>query len=594
MQGTTETPSSTPPAAFMLPGVNLFASGIYRGKKWTAATVQRMAANAKKLGPSGMQLLVPPAAPGHEDDDGWQQFVGDVDAPGRPAADRTDQPAAGWVDPDSVRAVPDPKHKGHLILRGDVVNIPAAMAEKIRSGEYSFGSAEVYDDFHDDLGIGFGKALRKFSFLGAEVPQVKRLGRLPKPVPMSAPKQFSERAGVFIVERRVRKEGLTYTYAETAVMDRQQMTAAVMAAMPGLSQATLDALSDEQLADLVKNIPAPATPDPMAAAAPAAPAMPFAEGDEDEDEEPADEPAEGEMSREEMVSALVEMGEDEAELEAMEDDEIGALYDEMTAEPEPEEEAPEEVATMVGQEPVYDMADPMTAPREELIAELVAMGQDAAQLEAMPEEELRALAAQLLGAGDPAAAAAPAMAPAAGPALMSERRKKGKKHSMSERYKRQAVALFAETESALASLRASNFAAKRQDAEAFCERLVEAGRATPALVKVALLPDLLRLDNTRRIHSFTDGGAKRTVSAYELKKLALAKLPIIFTMGERFPRDGKPDAGTEVAKVRQYAETMPETALKACGYKTREQFVETFAELNKKDPTYTAAKLIGK
>lgn len=242
----TTTPAVTPstaPTAYMLPGVNLFASGLYRGKQWAPEIIRRMAENAKKLGPNGMKLLLPPAAPGHEDDDGWQEFVGDVSAPGRPTHDRTDEPAAGWVDPDSVHTVPDPQHKGHLILKGDVVNVPPEMARKIESGEYKFGSSEVYDDFTDDLGIGYGKTLRKFSFLGSEVPQVKRLGPLPKPVPMTAPKQFSERAGVFLKLRHVRVAGAIHTYAETVVMDRQQMTAAAMAAMPGISKATLDALA---------------------------------------------------------------------------------------------------------------------------------------------------------------------------------------------------------------------------------------------------------------------------------------------------------------------------------------------------------------
>jgi hypothetical protein len=140
MPGTTQPPPQPQPGAFMLPGVNLFASGTYRGKRWTPATIRLMAENAKKLGPTGLKLLLPPAAPGHEDDDGWQEFVGDVSAEGHPERDRTDEPAAGWVDPDSVHTVPDPKHKGHLILRGDVVNVPAAMAERIESGEYRFGS----------------------------------------------------------------------------------------------------------------------------------------------------------------------------------------------------------------------------------------------------------------------------------------------------------------------------------------------------------------------------------------------------------------------------------------------------------------------
>ena len=47
------------------------------------------------------------------------------------------------------------------------------------------------------------------------------------------------------------------------------------------------------------------------------------------------------------------------------------------------------------------------------------------------------------------------------------------------------------------------------------------------------------------------------------------------------------------AKVAKFAETLSENVLRAGGYKTREQFVEKFAECRKKDPALTAKQYLG-
>ena len=99
-----------------------------------------------------------------------------------------------------------------------------------------------------------------------------------------------------------------------AGLDRQQLVAAVMAAMPGISKATLDALSDEQLADLVKNLPVQAPPTDAAAGA-TAPA-----GTEMMDEEP---------TREQMIADLLEAGYDQADLDAATDEELAAAWEEV-------------------------------------------------------------------------------------------------------------------------------------------------------------------------------------------------------------------------------------------------------------------------
>jgi|GEM_PF-3821325 len=564
--GVTSEAGQSPPA-YMLPGVNLFASGTYRGKPWTAAHVRQMRLNASGLA----KLITPPAAPGHEDDDEWQKFVGDVDSPGPPT--RTDEPAAGWVDPKTVHSVPDPDNPGHLILRGDIVNVPPEMAQAIREGRYAFGSAEIYDRFKDDFGRSHGKALRKFSYLGSEVPQCKRLGRLPMPVPMQKLRVFSERVpGVQIRVRAVRDGSRIHTYAETTVMDRTALMTAIQEAMPGIAQSTLDGMSDDALADLAKNIPMP-TPEAAPAAAPAAPSGMFAD-----------------MSREDMVAALTDLGEDAASLEEMSDEELQALLDELQAE-EPAEE-----------EDVETMGDPAVMTRDELIAELTAAGQDAAALEGLSDDDLRLMYGELIGGVTTAAAA-----PAAPVVPMSERRR------VTTRTKPRQANTFAERQSKnlLGNLKRLNkFAerehrrlkttaaqAKRRDATTFCEQLVREGRATPAQVQVMHMPLLLAMDDTSPIHKFSDGKVTRRVTAYELKKAELAKIPPVIRFGERFPIGGGSAAGVddsaEVAKVERFAETLPENAIRAGGYKSRANFVEKFSELRKKKPSLTAEQYLG-
>ncbi len=549
----TQPRTATQPRYYMLRDVNLFASGVYRGRRWFPHWVRNMAEAGRKLGPGGAKLHTPPAAPGHEDDEGWREFV------------PTDEPAAGWVDPNSLRAVPDPQHAGHVILKGNVVNVPEAMARKIESGEYRFGSAEIYDSFLDDFGRKYGKVLRKFSYLGGEVPQVKRLGPLPRPEPMPAPMRFSERPGVRIREHTVRgRRGALITFAETSRMDRQSMIAAIQADMPGISQSTLDAMTDEALADLVKNLPTGAgTPTPPANPAPAPATGMFAE-----------------PSREEMIAALVDEGEDAAELEGMSDEELGALYEEVIGESTETEGE--------GEEPVETMADPAAVTREEMIADLVAQGQDAAALDAMPDDQLRALYAQLT-ADPPAPPAAPAPAPAAVP--MSEPRRKPRPKPATRRgvtvnseLAIKAKRLNAALDNELSRLRVSNERRKRDDATKFCDQLVSEGRATPAQVTAAYLPLLLGLDDTRAVHRFTENGRTRNLTAYEARKAQLAQMPVTVKFGERFaagPPAGEFSGEAELAKVKQFAAAaVPESH--------REQYVTSFAELQKKKPRITA------
>jgi hypothetical protein len=562
-------PTTLPDApAYMLPGVELFASGRYRGKRWSAAIIREIAENAEKLGPSGLKLFVPPAVLGHEEEQEWLE--------------RTDLPAAGYVDPDSVRAVPDESKPGEMKLVGDLVNIPREVADRIANREYSRVSAELYDRFVDDHGEAHGKVLRRLALLGAEPPQVKRLKPLGIPQPMRNIRQFAERKAGLVI--RVRRDGL-HTYAEAQAVDRSQLTAAAKAALPDLSSAFLDALSDDRLAELVQGVPTPQPPAQPAAApgmgTPAAPpglpgltaqpvtgALPPTPTADPYSQEFAD------MSREELIAALTEMGQDAAELEAMPDEELQALYEELQAEGGEGGGEGGEVETM---------GDPATMTREELIAELAAAGQDPAGLEAKSDDELRAMYAEVVGGST---ASAPA-APAAPVVPMSERTRRApsvRREAKNLLNNLRSANKFAERE--IRRIKAVAATNKRRDAEAFCDRLVREGKATPAQVKTTVLPLLLFCDDCHQVHNFTENGRTRRLSAYELKKAELSRLPKVIHFGERLDGD-KAGGEDEVRKVERFAD-VNRHALRAGGYRDPAAYVAKFSELKKKKPSLTA------
>lgn len=604
------------PAArvYQMRGVRLFASGTYRGEDWPPAVIDEIAANAGKLGPEGLRLLVPPSVLGHEED---QQTLAEF-------LERTDMPAAGWVDPSSVRSVPDPQFPGHRILVGNVVNIPPAIAAQLERGTYKFGSAEIYDNFRDDFGAQHGRVLRRFALLGGEVPQVKRLGSLPRVEPMDAPIPFSERARAIRV-RTQRTNGRTHYYAES-VMDRNAMVAAITAAMPGIAQATLETMSEEQLADLLKNLPGaggmatPSGPAGPSAAPNMQPNGMFAEGDAPppEGDEAPTETESDEPDAEEMREALIDWGQDPAEVDAMSDEEVMAMYDEMAASQDAAGAA----------QPTTDMADAMdaatqtpagvppgTMSRDDMIAELVAAGQDAAQLEGMSDAEIAQLYAQIgaapQSAPQPAAAAMsdrpnPRSSPVSTTRRGAARRPVAPKPSapnpsapFSDREARQLTAnareLDAVVRSELARLKRNAMKDKRKAAAAFCDKLVHDGKYTRAQVKAVVFPLLLQLDNQHAVHRYSEGGVTKSGTAFERKMAELDAGEAVVRFGERVggPQVSGPAAATnELNTVRRFSETIPDATLRASGT-TREKFVAAFAELQKKNPALTAEQYIG-
>ena len=432
-------------------GAEIFGAGVYKGKPYTIADLDEMVANFERLGPDGLNLLQPPAVLGHEE---FQEHL-----------ERTDLPAAGWLK--NLRRV------GSLLI-GDFAEVPASIARMLQSKAYRKVSCEVYDDFQDDTGKGYGKAIRRVALLGAEIPQVKRLADLPAvsfcdvPVVLKCGECFtSSKNGTFIC------------FSEVTV-DRPALVAAVKAAMPNFDQAILDSLTDDQLAALVANLPAPAAP------AETPPAMM------------------ADVSREDMIADLVAAGEDPARLDTLPDEEIKALYDTLTG------GATAEMADVDGVE----------MSREEMLAALVATGTDPASLESLSDEELAAMLRK------PAAPVTP----------LSER---AKAKTVQRPAAKSVVSAFSETQRIVAKTKALHDSAdarekraiererkaKRQTAEIFCDQLVREGRVLP-VHKATFVNELMSLDDVK-IVKFSDNGKEVQATPFDKRKAELAAGPKI-------------------------------------------------------------------
>lgn len=549
-----------PTTGEVLRGVELFASGRYRGKDYTVADLEEMAANFEKLGPKGLRLLDPPAALGHEE---TQKYL-----------ERTDLPAAGWVRRVQLKKYHEPATgQEEAVLVGDIVGVPKPIANKIRSRQYRKVSAEVYSDFTDDFGNSYGKALRRVAFLGSEVPQVKRIGDLPMPTPAGpGDERFAERRPTRLKPAAAHETagGTVWLFSEVVTMGdpnqaptRQDRVDAILKIMPQLSMPTLDGMTDDQLADLAKNLPpvAPAAPAPP----PAAPApdlgaampgmtdptlmqpMPGM-GMPPQGVEPM-----GDLTRDEMIAELQAAGQDPAALQGMSDDDLKNLL----------------AQTSGGGGGMAPMADGEGMSREEMIAELSALGEDPDALNGMTDEDLQAMYAELTTGDDPA--------PAAGDvAAMSEQTRRIARHN-------------------LLVVRRQHRQLKRQDAEAFCDRLVAEGRLFPAH-RTVFLGNLLGKDNLRATEAFSERPGTKAVrlTPYEAEKRRLARLPVVVRFAERVAAGGQATGGPsgEVQKVEKFAE-LTGSQLRKHGTDPK-ALVETAKRKAAEDPEFRAEQLIGR
>jgi hypothetical protein len=133
-------------------------------------------------------------------------------------------------------------------------------------------------------------------------------------------------------------------------------------------------------------------------------------------------------------------------------------------------------------------------------------------------------------------------------------------------------------------------ARQRQNAESFCDQMIAQGRLTPDLKRSMAMPLLLSLDDTRAVWRFSDGGVNKVFTAYELKKLQIARGPVIVKMGERQQEGG---VRGEVNKVERFCETYSDR-LKIYNHTfDPKKMIDTAKKMAERNPNFRAADLIG-
>lgn len=136
-----------------LKNVQIFASGLHRGKVFVEAHIDKIIENFEKFGAK----IKPPMVLGHDEK--------------QPILQNSGLPSLGTVVPGSVRKL---NEGGITKLIADFVNVPELARKAIELKRYSRISSELYTDFEHE-GTKHGLALRRVALLGADIPEVKTL-----------------------------------------------------------------------------------------------------------------------------------------------------------------------------------------------------------------------------------------------------------------------------------------------------------------------------------------------------------------------------------------------------------------------------------
>ncbi len=228
--------------------------------------------------------------------------------------------------------------------------------------------------------------------------------------------------------------------------------------------------------------------------------------------------------------------------------------------------------------------------RDQMIAEMQAAGQDAAQLASLDDATLVQMYQQWkMQTTQPANPAAAAM---------------GEMKKYAEEVRQLVTSLktmFSDANIAMGGIKkhAEAVAKQSKDAKinAIRNELVGAksglAHCTPAEFDAVHRDTLATLDDAT-VQKFSEGGKDYTITPFDNYVRKLKSLPPKKVFGEKIidPADSQvPAAEAEVAVVRRYAEEN-EKGLKSFGY-TVDQYVDQFAKLREKSPSLTAQKYIG-
>jgi hypothetical protein len=225
--------------------------------------------------------------------------------------------------------------------------------------------------------------------------------------------------------------------------------------------------------------------------------------------------------------------------------------------------------------------------RAAMIADLVAAGGDAAALEAMTDDELKAKYAALKGGqfrDKPVTTPAttpppPAQTQTQAAAFAEQKRKLDAEIAASEAERKR---LEAERKRAEADRKK----ARHEAAVAFCDGLVRDGRMTPADRDAFFLPQLAAADDTDPCHKFSENGREEQVTEYERLRRRLASRPVTVKMGERLRAGGDGQSDEEVEKVQKFCE------LNGHHFPGKDLVAE-FKAIRAKNPKATARQYLG-
>jgi hypothetical protein len=269
----------------IIPDVEIFQAGDWQGEHYSEADLDQIVHNYYQF----RDLYEPPVKIGHEED--------------QPLLDNSGIPAVGWIK--------GLRRRGDKLF-ADLSQVFPQIADLVEAGAYRSVSAELYPPDKPPEGVPMkGWGLKAVSLLGGRLPYIKSLADLPPPIRRHAERltRHAPRMGRLHPTRRVwQNTSRTWAcfsevraMADTALRDAA--VGAIKASHPDLSDDFLASLSDEQLA--------------MLAAADTT-------GGADEGEaQMQDMP-----SREQMIADLVALGEDQAALEAMTEEDLMRLWQE--------------------------------------------------------------------------------------------------------------------------------------------------------------------------------------------------------------------------------------------------------------------------
>jgi hypothetical protein len=227
--------AQAPVALQTLQGVRVFAAGKARGEDWTEQDIDKIVRNWKLYA----DLLKPPAVIGHEES---QPLAEGLPATG---TTNTGEPCFG-VAANVRKEYQDVRGKKVPTLVADFEDVPGWFASLIRGKAYRTVSAELYPEPPEGFDKADGPMLRRVSFLGGELPQIKTLGDLPLP----EYRQYAERAAVAgetTFDRVERRGGMILTFSEVRPMSSRAKRKKRMAELTAKSQATLAKFAEGDL-----------------------------------------------------------------------------------------------------------------------------------------------------------------------------------------------------------------------------------------------------------------------------------------------------------------------------------------------------------